>query len=174
VVASAVILALSLAGCDLLSGIGSGGAKICDQYDASPMPPGYDSNGCWTPTEYFERAPEVIPEVGVGAPLLRLEASGPTPMGIEGTLFFIRVLSPTAKIVLDREWEWPSMKQKIPPGAYQVTAYARTCDANCDFLDPTMLSCTVDLVAQPSMTYTMTYTVSRRGTIDCNVDSGRP
>lgn len=144
-----------------------GGVMICEHYDDSPIPPGYDANGCWSPTEYFERAPEVIPEVDAVAPLLRIEASGDVPMGIEGTLYFVRVVSPTGRVVLERDWEWPSLEQKVPPGAYQVTAYSRACDGNCDQLDPTMLSCTVDLLAEPSMSYTMTYRVAPDRTISC-------
>jgi hypothetical protein len=136
------------------------GVQICDQYDAPSIPPGYDTNGCWAPTEYFEAAPEVIPSVDVSAPTLLLQASGTAPMGTEGTLYFIRAVSPTARVVLERKWEWPSLEQRIPPGAYQVTIYARTCDANCGSLDPSMLSCTVDVLAEPSMTYTIAYDVS--------------
>jgi hypothetical protein len=135
------------------------GTQICDQYDAPSIPPGYDKHGCWTPTEYFEAPPEVIPPVDAAAPKLLLRASGTEPMGIEGTLYFIRAVSPTVRIVLARQWEWPSLDQRVPPGAYQVTIYARTCDANCGYLDPSMLSCTVDLLAEPSTTYTIRYHV---------------
>jgi len=144
-----------------------GGVQICNHYDDSPIPPGYDANGCWAPTEYFERAPEVIPEVDAVAPVLRIEATGDAPMGIEGTLYFVRVVSPTGRVVLEREWDWPSLEQKVPPGAYQVTVYARACDANCGTLDPAMLSCTVDILAEPSMTYAMTYRVAPDWTISC-------
>ncbi len=149
---------------------GSGGPQICDQYNAPTPPPGYDENGCWEPAEYFERAPEVIPSVAPSDPLLRIEATGQAPMGIEGTLFFVRAMSPTARIVLEREWMWPSLDQQIPPGAYQVTAFARTCDANCDYLDPTIISCTIDVVAEPSFTYTMSYDVQSDGSIKCSLN----
>jgi len=145
-----------------------GGTMICNHYDASPIPSGYDSNGCWVPSEYLERGPEVIPPVEATAPTLRIEASGTAPMGIEGTLFFVRVMSPTSRIVLEREWQWPSMEQQVPPGSYQVTAWARTCDGNCDLLDPPTLSCTVDLLAEPSFTYTMTYEVSDDWEVSCD------
>jgi hypothetical protein len=147
----------------------AGGATICDKYDVPSMPAGYDEDGCWHPDEYFEAPPEVIPAVGEGAPLLRIDASGPMPMGIEGTMFFVRVTSPTARVVLERTWEWPVLEQRIPPGAYQVTAYARTCDGNCESLDPTMLSCTIDDVAAPSGTYTMRWEVQDRGTATCRL-----
>ncbi len=134
--------------------------QICDQYDAPSIPPGYDENGCWAPTEYFEAAPEVIPVVGLGAATLLLGATGTAPMGIEGTLFFFRVVSPTARVVLERQWQWPSLEQRVPPGSYQITIYARFCDANCGYLDPSMLSCTVDILAEPSMTYAIAYNVT--------------
>jgi hypothetical protein len=166
----AILLALGAAACTPAAHEGSQeevpsqgpltGVQICDQYDAPSIPPGYDTNGCWAPTEYFEAAPEVIPSVGVAAPTLLLQASGTVPMAIEGTLLFIRAVSPTARVVLERQWDWPGIEQQVPPGAYQVTIYARTCDANCGSLDPSMLSCTVDVLAEPSMTYTIAYDVS--------------
>jgi hypothetical protein len=161
-----------IAGCAMLFGGRppmAGGPSICNQYNAPSIPVGYDEDGCWHPDEYYEAPPEVIPTVGEGAPRLRIDASGPRPMGIEGTLFFVRVTSPTARVVLERTWEWPELEQEIPPGAYQVTAYARTCDGNCELLDPTMLSCTIDLVAEPSGTYTMSWEVHERGTARCRL-----
>ena len=145
-----------------------GGVQICNQHDASPIPPGYDSNGCWGTSDYFGRPPEVIPEPGPAAPLIRIEGSGTAPLGIEGTLFFVRAVSPSGTVVLDREWEWPSLEQSVPPGAYQVTAYARSCDANCDYLDPPAFSCTVEILAEPSMTYTMTYLVGNGASVSCH------
>ncbi|HEX5039627.1 MAG TPA: hypothetical protein VFW95_05785 [Candidatus Limnocylindria bacterium] len=143
------------------------GVKVCSHYDDSPIPPGYDENGCWSPPEYFERAPEVIPDVDDAAPVLRIEARGNAPTGMEGTLYFVRVVSPSGRVVLEREWDWPGMDQQVPPGAYQVTAYSRTCDGNCGSLDPATLSCTVDILAEPSMSYTVTYHVTGDGTISC-------
>jgi hypothetical protein len=157
---------------EFLSGAPTAGplgvVRICEHYDDDPIPPGYDENGCWSPTEYFERAPEVIPEVDDFAPVLRIEATGDIPGGIEGELFFVRVSSPTGRIVLERDWEWPGMEQQVPPGAYQVTAYMRLCDGNCGLLDPTMLSCTADILAEPSFTYTMTYDTNADGTVSCD------
>lgn len=157
---------------DLLSGDTTagtwGGVQICEHYDDDPIPPGYDENGCWSPTEYFERAPEVIPEVDDSAPVLRIEAAGDIPGGIEGELFFVRAISPTGRIVLDRDWEWPGMDQQVPPGAYQVTAYLRYCDGDCSKLDPPVRSCTVDILAEPSFTYTMTYDTNADGTVGCD------
>ena len=146
-----------------------GGVTICEHYDDSPMPPGYTSDGCWTADDYFQAPPEVNPDVTDSDPILRIEASGSAPFGIEGTLFFVRVVSPSGKVVMEREWQWPSMNHRIPPGAYQVTAYARTCDGNCGLLDPPGDSCTVDLLAEPSMTLTMSYSVAHGGTVDCDV-----
>ena len=164
----AASLAWVLAACTWASS--GGGATICEQYDASPIPPGYDAKGCWTSADYFARPPEVIPEVGDAAPLLRVEATGNRPRGIEGTLFFVRAVSPSGKVILEREWDWPSMEQELPPGAYQVTAYARVCDGNCDNLDPPALSCTVDVLAQPSVTYTMAYAVHDHSPISCALE----
>jgi hypothetical protein len=144
------------------------GVMICEHYDDDPIPPGYDENGCWAPTEYFELAPTVIPEVDDVAPVLRIEATGDVPAGIEGQLFFVRAISPTGRIVLDRDWEWPGMEQKVPPGAYQVTAYLRYCDGNCSLLDPPTMSCTVDLLAEPSFTYTITYEAHGDGSVSCD------
>ena len=149
-------------------GFGGGGVTICSHYDDSPIPSGYDSNGCWTSPDFLERGPEVIPEVDSTSPLLRIEASGTAPEGFEGTLFFVRVMSTTSQIVLEREWQWPSMEQQIPPGAYQVTAWARTCDGNCGSLDPPIVSCTVDILAEPSFEYTMTYEVTAGEDASCD------
>jgi hypothetical protein len=156
-----------LAACTAFTG--GRGVQICEQYDASPIPPGYDENGCWSSPDYFARPPEVIPEVGKAAPLLRIEASGNAPIGIEGTLFFVRAVAPSGTVILEREWDWPSMEQAVPPGAYQLTAYARICDGNCGMLDPPAFSCTIDVLAQPSMTYTMNYTVHERSRPSCDV-----
>jgi len=161
-----VTLAWTLAACQSAP---SGGTQICEHYDDDPIPPGYDENGCWAPTEYFERGPEVIPDAGANAPVLRLEASGEFPGGMEGQIFFARVMSPTSRIVLERDWDWPGFEQEIPPGAYQVTAWARYCDGNCDLLDPPMLSCTVDVLAEPSMTYTLSYETALDGGVDCAI-----
>ena len=60
------------------------------------------------------------------------------------------------------------MEQQVPPGAYQVTAYFRYCDGNCNLLDPTTMSCTVDILAEPSFTYTMTYDTNADGTVSCD------
>ena len=84
-------------------------------------------------------------------------------MGIEGTLFFVRAVSPSGKVKLHREWRWPGVTEQIPPGAYQVTAYARGCDGNCDSLDPPFLSCTADILAEPAMTYVVHYVVGGDG-----------
>ena len=164
------VLAIALVA--ILAACGTGaeannGVKICEHYDDDPIPPGYDENGCWSPTEYFERAPEVIPDVDDFAPVLRIDGTGSPPGGIEGQLFFVRVSSPTGRIVLERDWEWPSMEQQVPAGSYQVTAYMRFCDGSCELLDPAMLSCTTDILAEPSFTYAMTYHVNDDGTTDC-------
>ena len=171
VAVAALPLVLGLASCALATGLGGGGVTICNHYKDSPIPAGYDSNGCWTSTDYSARPEDVIPTVDASAPRLRIEASGNAPIGIEGTLFFVRALSPSGKIVLHRDWDWPSLSQQVPPNAYQLTAYARTCDGNCDNLDPPFLSCTVDVLAEPSMTYTMSYVVAESGRISCDVQS---
>jgi len=164
----AVTLASVLAGCAAFTP--GTGVKICEQYDASPIPPGYDADGCWSSQDYFARPPVVVPEVSDAAPLLRIEASGNAPIGIEGTLFFVRAVAPSGTVILEREWDWPSMQQEVPPGAYQVTAYARVCDGSCDYLDPPGFSCTVDVLAQPSMTYTMTYVVHDHSPTSCDLE----
>ncbi len=165
-----VVLPWILAGCAALGGLG-GGVTICNHYKDSPIPAGYDSNGCWTSTDYFARPDEVLPSVDATSPRLRIEASGNAPMGIEGTLFFVRAVSPSGKVKLHREWRWPSVTQQIPPGAYQVTAYARGCDGNCDSLDPPFLSCTADILAEPAMTYVVHYVVDSDGRISCETES---
>ena len=139
------------------------GFMICEHYDDSPIPPGYDENGCWFPTEYMDQPPEVIPNVDGVAPVLRIDATGDAPIGIEGTMFFVRAVSPSGRVVLERDWEWPGMEQQVPPGIYQVTAYARVCAGNCERLDPPMMSCTADILLEPSFTYTMTYHVNATG-----------
>jgi hypothetical protein len=115
-----------------------------------------------------ERAPEVIPETDATAPTLQIEASGQPPTGIEGATYFVRVVSPTGTVVLEREWQWPSFEQNVRPGTYKVTAYSRTCSGNCAFLGPAMLSCTVDILAEPSMTYTLTYHATGDGGVTCD------
>jgi hypothetical protein len=77
------------------------------------------------------------------------------------------VVSPSGRVVLERDWEWPGVDQRIPPGAYQVTAYSRTCDGNCDVVDPASFSCTIDVLAEPSFTYTMKYQFSREQDVSC-------
>ncbi len=42
-------------GCAAVGGLG-GGVTICNHYKDSPIPAGYDSNGCWTSTDYFATA----------------------------------------------------------------------------------------------------------------------
>ena len=110
-------------------------------------------------TDAHNAPPIVIPLAGLGAPTLRVRASGIEPIGFEGALYFIRAAPPGGRVVLQRQWEWPTVDQRIPAGRYQVTIYTRVCDANCGFLDPAMLSCTVDLVAEPSRTYAIEYRV---------------
>lgn len=171
-IAAISILAIGLAGCATLeTRFGGGGVTICNHYKDSPIPAGYDSNGCWSSTEYFAQADEVIPDVEASSPLLRIEGSGNAPMGIEGSLFFVRAISPSGTVVLHREWDWPSLSQQVPAGPYQVTAFARGCDGNCDYLDPPGGSCTVDVLAEPSMNYTMSYFFDGHGEVTCDVDS---
>ena len=170
VLTSLVVQAWLLAACSMGAGTG-GGVTICEHYKDSPIPAGYDSNGCWTEPDYFAQPDEVLPEVDASSPFLRIEASGNAPMGIEGTLFFVRAVSPSGEVSLYREWDWPSLSQQVPRGAYQVTAFARGCDANCDNLAPPGLSCTVDILAEPSMAYTMSYVVGSDGRISCDAES---
>ena len=166
------MLAVGLAACAVVTGSGGGGGvTICEHYKDSPLPAGYESPGCWTSTEYFAQADEVIPKVEASSPLLRIEGLGNAPMGIEGTLFFVRAMSPSGTVVLHREWDWPSLSQQIPAGPYQVTAFVRGCDGNCDNLDPLGASCTVDILAEPSMNYTMTYAFTESGKVSCDVES---
>jgi len=143
------------------------GVAICDPARAGAS--GRDENGCWYPENYFEAPPEVVPQVGPGAPVVQVLASGTRPMGIEGTLFFLRAVSPIDEVIVARQWIWPTMEQAVPAGAYQVTIYARSCDANCDFLDPTDFSCSVDLLAEPATTYTIHYDVDDRGNVTCEL-----
>ena len=145
------------------------GVQICETELANAV--GRDKNGCWFPGNYFEAPPEVIPQVKPGAPLIRLLTSGQAPMtSLEGTLFFIRAVSPIDRVVLARQWTWPGMEQRVPAGAYQVTIYARPCDANCGNLDPTVLSCTVDMLAEPATTKTIRYHVDDDSKVTCELD----
>ena len=143
------------------------GVQICDANRAGAL--GRDANGCWYPGNYFEAPPEVLTQVGVGAPLIQVLASGQQPMGLEGTLFFIRAVSPIDEVILARQWTWPGMEQRVPAGAYQVTIYGRTCDANCGSLDPTFGSCTVDMLAEPATTMTIRYDVDNRSNVTCSL-----
>jgi len=144
------------------------GVRICDADLAGTN--GRDENGCWFPGYYFEAPPEVIPQITDSDPLIRVVAQGEAPMGIEGTLFFVRAMNPIDQVILARQWDWPGMEQRIPAGAYQVTIYARTCDANCGYLDPTTYSCTVDVLAEPATTNTIQYDVSDRGKVSCELE----
>ena len=168
------MLAMGLAACAIgagLGGGGGGGVTICEHYKDSPLPAGYESPGCWTYPEYFALPDDVIPEVEASAPRLRIEGSGNAPTGIEGSLFFVRAISPSGTVVLHREWDWPSLSQQIPPGAYQVTAFVRSCDANCGNPAPPFASCTIDVLAEPSMNYIMSYTFGGNGEVNCDVES---
>ena len=168
---AATLIAVGLGACAAVgSGMGGGGVTICEHYKDSPIPAGYESPGCWTYSEYFAQADEVIPVVEASAPRLRIEGSGNAPMGIEGSLFFVRAVSPSGRVVLHREWDWPSLSQQIPPGAYQVTAFVRGCDGNCDNLDPPGRSCTIDVLAEPSMNYIMSYAFIGNE-VNCDVES---
>ena len=31
-------------------------------------------------------------------------------------MFFVRAVSPSGRVVLERDWEWPGMEQQVPPG----------------------------------------------------------
>ena len=110
-------------------------------------------------TDADNAPPIVIPLAGLGAPTLRIRASGIEPIGFEGALYFVRAAPPGGRVVLQRQWEWPTVDQRIPAGRYQVTIYTRMCDANCGFLDPPTLSCSVGLLAEPFRTYAIEYHV---------------
>jgi len=167
---AASLLSLGLAACALGAG-GAGGVTICEHYKDSPLPAGYDAPGCWTEPDYFARPKDVIPDVEASSPRLRIAGSGNAAMGIEGSLFFIRAMSPAGEVVLHREWDWPNLTQQIPAGAYQVTAFVRGCDGNCDNLAPPARSCTIDVLAEPSMNYTMSYALADNGQVRCEVES---
>lgn len=133
---------------------GPGGVTSCD--GASPRP-GIDENGCWHIPDYFAVPPEVVPSVDETAATVVIDGSGSPPEWIEGGIFFVRAVSTSGEVVLEQRFDWPGSEVQIPPGYYQVTLYARSCDANCDYLAPPTFSCTVDLIAEPSRTFTIDY-----------------
>jgi hypothetical protein len=113
--------------------------------------------GCWEAPDSHDVPPEVVPPTGPDAAVMSIRGSGSPPGWMEGGIFFIRAVSPSGTTVLEQRFNWPSDDVPVPPGQYQVTLFARSCDGNCDSLSAPTLSCTLDLLAEPTRTFVLAY-----------------
>ena len=128
--------------------------------------------GCWEAPDSHAVPPEVVPSTGPDAAVVSIKGSGSPPGWIEGGIFFVRAVSPSGATVLEQRFNWPGEDVSVPPGVYQVTMFARSCDGNCDSLAAPTLSCTVDLLAEPSRTFVLAYELHVPASYDSYVDLG--
>jgi hypothetical protein len=84
-----------------------------------------------------------------GAVLQTFSQPDAHPPGIEGALLFIRLADAHGRVILDRQFSWPSDRQAIPPGTYALTAYWRRCNGNCDNLGGEAPFCELSVRAGP-------------------------
>lgn len=165
--ASRVALVVIVAGC-AFGGTTSGEVTWCDYLPLSR--PGIDENGCWQLPDYWAVPPEILPPASDESAVLAIEGAG-TPLGwMEGGIFFIRAVTPAGRTVLETRFDWPRANQPVPAGVYQVTMFARGCNGNCDLLSPPILSCVVDLLAEPALSYTIHYALSTSTRVDSSTD----
>ena len=77
-------------------------------------------------------AANVVPFVGLDSAIIETVGAeeGLTP-GVEGSVLFVRLVSPEGSTVLDRPFEWPADQQRISPGQYALNVYWRGCNGNC-------------------------------------------
>lgn len=152
--ASRVALVVIVAGC-AFGGTTSGGVTWCDYVPLSR--PGIDENGCFTIPDYYGVPADVVPMQTEESALIVVERSGRPPGGMEGGIFFIRVVTPAGRTVLETQFDRPHAEQAVPAGVYQVTLFERNCNGNCGSLGPPEGSCVVDLLAEPALSYTIHY-----------------
>ncbi len=81
--------------------------------------------------------PHIVPVVSRDAAEVRTSAPEDAgPPGIEGAILFVRLTDSGGSTVLDRAFAFPSDRQTVPAGEYEVIAYWRYCAGNCGRLDP--------------------------------------
>jgi len=105
---------------------------------------------------------EVTPPRGPDDAMVRVEYTDPEMLGIEGVAQFLKATTPQGTVVLDRIVGQDGGQERIPPGAYVLTAYYRACDGNCDVLDPPESFCSVDAVVAPNDTFQLVVSIGRR------------
>jgi hypothetical protein len=74
----------------------------------------------------------------------------PTP--IEGYVTFVRLENADGEVVMDQR-TGESLMHVVPAGDYWLSAYLRTCDANCAYLDPAQDVCSLDVSLMAGESY---------------------
>jgi hypothetical protein len=156
---AAAAVAIMLSGCSFLSGLQSPADLPSPSEWIPPFGCGTDpqnplsaEHACViTDSGQTEPLQEVIPSKTTDAATLEVTFVEEVGIGIEGTVFFVKLSTPDGTVALDRRFLDPGVQspaplaQPIPPGDYRINAYYRTCDANCGFLDPPRPLCAVDV-----------------------------
>jgi hypothetical protein len=77
----------------------------------------------------------------------------PQLLGIEGAVEFLQATNAEQDVVLDAVIDEGGATVQMTPGTYRLTAYYRTCDGNCGFLDPPDTFCSADATLAPNGRY---------------------
>jgi hypothetical protein len=69
---------------------------------------------------------------------------------IEGAYSYIRIERATGAALTERRLAFSNrLMLRVPPGAYRLMSWQRTCDGNCGYLDPPSNRCAVPFKLRP-------------------------
>lgn len=67
--------------------------------------------------------------------------------GIEGNQPFVKAAKASGgQIILEQHFQWPTTRERLPPGRYTITVYTKSCDGSCGYLDPMGSAFSCDLI----------------------------
>jgi len=108
------------------------------------------------PTSQASMGPTSSDSAKTSLLVLRQAATPPVgPLFIEGAVAFAEVVDDAGMLAAsgridDYLGEADLLRVELPPGAYQVRSYVRSCDGNCGFLDPPTDGCELAVTLEPA------------------------